>query len=638
MSIHVAIEHRTAYRFDRPTEIGPHVVRLRPAPHSRTGILSYSLTITPDDHFLNWQQDPFGNFLARVIFEEPADELSITVDLIADMTPFNPFDFFVEDSAQHFPFEYDAATARDLIPYLEVDECGPDLLEWVDEVKVPEDGTPIVDFLVELNQRLNRDIAYTVRMAPGVQTPDETLRKRLGSCRDSGWLLVQILRRLGLASRFVSGYLVQLTADEPPLDGPPGPEADFTDLHAWCEVYIPGAGWIGLDPTSGLFASEGHIPLACTPHPSSAAPVEGATSEAEVEFEYANIVTRLHEDPRVTRPYSEDQWEAIDTLGRIVDARLVASDVRLTQGGEPTFVSVDDMDGAEWTIAADGEDKRARAWALTKRLAKRFPTSSPLLHCGQGKWYPGEPLPRWQLGIHWRRDDVALWSRGDLLADPWQPGESSLDEAEELALDLALRLGIPEECCVPGYEDPLADLLAEAQLPNGQPLDADVDATDPRLADAATRAAIVAELDERATQPVGWALPLHRHQGPNPRWVTTTWTFRRDRMMLLPGDSPMGLRLPLRGLAWAEPPETPERSPFEPVPGAPLGGPQVASVATAARVVPINDIPPTALCVERRDGRVHVFLPPLTLFEDAFELVGIIEAAAADLGVQGVLE
>ena len=320
MSIHVAIEHRTAYRFDRPTEIGPHVVRLRPAPHSRTGILSYSLTITPDDHFLNWQQDAFGNYLARVIFEEPADELSITVDLIADMTPFNPFDFFVEDSAQHFPFDYDAATARDLIPYLEVEECGPELLEWVDEVKVPEDGTPIVDFLVELNQRLNRDIAYTVRMAPGVQTPDETLRKRLGSCRDSGWLLVQILRRLGLASRFVSGYLVQLTADEPPLDGPPGPDADFTDLHAWCEVYIPGAGWIGLDPTSGLFASEGHIPLACTPHPSTAAPVEGATSKAEVEFEYANIVTRLHEDPRVTRPYSDDQWEAIDTLGRLVDS------------------------------------------------------------------------------------------------------------------------------------------------------------------------------------------------------------------------------------------------------------------------------------------------------------------------------
>ena len=148
-------------------------------------------------------------------------------------------------------------------------------------------------------------VGYGIRLEPGVQTANETISKKTGSCRDSAWLLVQLFRHLGLASRFVSGYLVQLTSDQKSLDGPSGPEEDFTDLHAWTEVYIPGAGWIGLDPTSGLFAGEGHIPLACTPEPSSAAPVTGGIDDCESEFSFHNKVTRVHEDPRVTKPYSE---------------------------------------------------------------------------------------------------------------------------------------------------------------------------------------------------------------------------------------------------------------------------------------------------------------------------------------------
>src|SRR5699024_9928436 len=172
---------------------------------------------------------------------------------------------------------------HDALPiHLSTDRGGPLFDAWVRSVA--DSRMAIIDFLVMVNQRLQKEIAYALRFEPGVQVPEETLRLQLGSCRDSGWLLVQILRHLGLAARFASGYLVQLRSDLAAFAGAPGPEQDVTDLHAWCEVYIPGAGWIGLDPTSGLLAGEGHIPLACTPAPLSAAPVTGTTSGSKVTF------------------------------------------------------------------------------------------------------------------------------------------------------------------------------------------------------------------------------------------------------------------------------------------------------------------------------------------------------------------
>lgn len=260
MGIKVSLEHRTTYTFDRLVEVHPHVVRLRPAPHSRTRIEAYSMRVTPDDHFCNWQQDAFGNFLARLVFPNPARELSITVGLIADLEVINPFDFFVEDYAEYFPFAYTPELVTDLEPYLRpVDESepgsGPGALvrDWV-RAQLPTDRPRAIDFLVAVNHALRQGVGYTIRMEPGVQSPDHTLRAAIGSCRDSAWLLVSILREFGLAARFVSGYLVQLAQDVPSLDGPSGPPADFTDLHAWTEVYLPGAGWVGMDPTSGLFA------------------------------------------------------------------------------------------------------------------------------------------------------------------------------------------------------------------------------------------------------------------------------------------------------------------------------------------------------------------------------------------------
>ena len=399
MAIRVAINHKTEYRYDRLVNLSPHVVRLRPAVHTRTPIHSYSLKVTPEKHFINWQQDPFGNFLARLVFPEKTSVLSVEVDLVAEMVSINPFDFFLEESANHYPFSYEKSLANELAPYRVIRANGPllqKLVAGIDRSRVQTN-----DFLVDLNQKLQQRIKYNIRMEPGIQKCDDTLRIGRGSCRDTAWLLVQILRHLGLASRFVSGYLIQLKPDEKSLDGPSGAEQDFTDLHAWTEVYLPGAGWVGLDPTSGLFAGEGHIPLACTPNPVSAAPITGATDKAEVKFFFHNEVQRIHEDPRVTLPYSDEQWNEIITLGKEVDSVLEAEDVRLTMGGEPTFVSIDDMEGAEWNIAALGEKKRELAGDLLKRLQQRFAPGAAL-HYGQGKWYPGEVLPRWALGCFWR--------------------------------------------------------------------------------------------------------------------------------------------------------------------------------------------------------------------------------------------
>jgi uncharacterized protein (DUF2126 family)/transglutaminase-like putative cysteine protease len=652
MAIRVAINHKTEYRYERPVSLGPHVVRLRPAAHSRTPIQSYSLRIEPKGHFINWQQDPFGNYLARLVFPQKTDRLLVEVDLVAEMVVINPFDFFLEPSAEHYPFGYEPRLAKELAPYLEIKEDGPKLRAWLAGVDRTRKETN--DFLVDLNRQLQRDINYNIRMEPGVQTCEETLTKASGSCRDTGWLLVQILRHLGLAARFVSGYLIQLTADQKSLDGPSGPEQDFTDLHAWAEVYVPGAGWLGLDPTSGLFAGEGHIPLACTPDPLDAAPITGATEKAEVEFYFHNEVRRIHEDPRVTKPYTEDQWSAITDLGHQVDRTLEAGDVRLTMGGEPTFVSIDDMDGAEWNIAALGPKKRERAVDLLRRLERRF-ASGAALHYGQGKWYPGEVLPRWALGCFWRADGVPVWHDPRWVADEGRDYGFGPEEARRFLETLSRYLGVGTDTIQTAHEDVYYYLWKEGNLPEN------VDVLNSRLEDAQERARLRRLFERGLDQVAGYALPLKWGLGnPSEGWHTGPWSFRRGHMFLLPGDSPMGYRLPLEALPWVperERAQEPDRCTFEPrpalgdiygevarryqqfIPGpaTPLGYQEQASEADRhdARA---GKLIHTALCVEPRDGRLYIFLPPLTHLEHYLDLVRSIEATAAELELPVLME
>ncbi|HXU67339.1 MAG TPA: transglutaminase family protein [Casimicrobiaceae bacterium] len=513
MAIRVALAHRTRYSYDRPVTLSPHEIRLRPAPHCRTPIPAYSISIEPAEHFTNWQQDPYGNWIARVVFPAPTERLEVVVNLTAELTVINPFDFFVEPYAQTFPFAYSPTLARELAPFLESAPSGRLLDAWLDSFRRSvADGLSTVNLLVGVNSRVKDDVAYLVRMEPGVQTPDETLAQRSGSCRDSGWLLVQVLRRLGIAARFASGYLIQLVADVKPLDGPSGAERDFTDLHAWAEAYIPGAGWVGLDPTSGLLAGEGHIPLACTASPGSAAPITGLADIANVRFEFEMSVARIHEDPRVTRPYTGAQWRAIDSLGERIDADLAAGDVRLTQGGEPTFVAIDDVDAPEWNITALSPAKRSIAEALLRRLKARFAPGG-LLHVGQGKWYPGEPLPRWALGIYWRADGVPLWRDEALLADPRTPGCATIDTARRFIDALVDALRLPAAHVLVAYSPDPSDARADS-----------------------------------AANVAGFVLPLkavHETEGADTAWETGAWPLPDKRLRVLAGSSPLGLRLPL---------------------------------------------------------------------------------------------
>ncbi len=674
MAIRVALRHSTHYRYDRSISMGPQVIRLRPAPHCRTPILSYSLKVTPEKNFLNWQQDPFGNFLARIVIPEQTSEFRVEVDLTADLTVINPFDFFVEDSAENFPFTYEEALKKDLQPFLECAQTSTHFEEFLKSVNAHPRRT--IFFLVDLNQRLCREIKYSIRMEPGVQSPDETLENRTGSCRDSAWLLVQLLRRIGLAARFVSGYLIQLTADIPSLDGPSGPAQDFTDLHAWCEVFLPGAGWVGLDPTSGLFTGEGHIPLAATPDPSTAAPISGPLDECETEFEFEMSVTRVHEDPRVTLPYTDEQWATIEKLGQQVDQRLVANDVRLTMGGEPTFVSIDDMEGAQWNTAAVGVEKQKLSGELLHRLRNRFAPGG-LLHYGQGKWYPGEPLPRWAYSCLWRVDGEPIWTNPKLLADPSQDGTATVEEAGEFLVDLADRLGVEGRWMRPAYEDVWHTLAQERRLPvNVDPREYDIDSDEDRK-----RLARI--LETGLSRPVGYALPLTRAwwQG-RAQWTSGPWPFRSERLFLIPGDSPIGLRLPqdslpegtieastiyatdpladrhplpnyheirrrARSRLAAEVAETSIKSQSreEHDKGAKL---VVMSEKRDGRTLEQAVAPPaqqtspgiisTALCIEPRGGRLHIFMPPMATLEDFLDLIGLVESIAEERQQPVVIE
>ena len=654
MSIHVALNHISHYRYDRPIKLGPQIVRLRPAPHSRTRILSYSMRVEPTTHFVNWQQDPQSNYLARLVFPDKTSSFRIEIDLVAEMAVLNPFDFFLEPSAEHFPFVYDAEVARELAPYrVEAPELkdAPAFQAYLAEVS--REKTPTNDFLVALNQRLQRDIGYLVRLEPGVQTPEETLLKASGSCRDTGWLLVQLMRHLGLAARFVSGYLIQLKSDVKSLDGPSGTEIDFTDLHAWCEVFLPGAGWIGLDPTSGLLAGEGHIPLACSPEPGSAAPVSGAIDDCETVFEHHMSVTRVWEAPRVTLPYTEEQWATIEKLGHQVDADLNRNDVRLTQGGEPTFVSVDDREGEEWNTEAMGPTKRILSADLMDKLRARYGDGG-LLHYGQGKWYPGEQLPRWSLNLFWRKDKQPVWTHPELFASEHKDYGVTEVEARKFLSAVAKRLGLNADDVFPAFEDTWYYLWRERKLP------INVDPFDARLGDELERERIRNVFTQGLDKIVGHVLPMARHDSGKPsgtpHWQSGRWYLRSERCYLIPGDSAMGYRLPLDSQPWAKDSDLPwvvppdQTQTFAALPPYPrLRFSERAGEAAATRSVAPNLRAParfesaafvtrTAMSAEPRNGRLYIFMPPTTALEDYLELVRAIEDTALEMKLPVILE
>ncbi|MGB0371319.1 MAG: DUF2126 domain-containing protein [Opitutales bacterium] len=668
MSLFAAINHKTEYTYARPAQLNPQTIRLRPAPHSKSPILSYSLNISPENHFINWLQDPQGNYLARIVFPDKIEHFKIEVDLVTELAMFNPFDFFLEEYATEFPFKYTSSELLDLQPYL-VDpvDIGTRFKYLVQSIDLTPKGT--MDFLVELNAKIQKDTNYNIRMEPGVQTPEETLEKKSGSCRDSAWLLVNVCRALGLAARFVSGYLIQLEPDQKSLDGPSGTDHDFTDLHAWAEVYLPGAGWVGLDATSGLLTAEGHIPLACTPTPTTAAPIEGGLEPVETQFNFDMSVTRVREHPRVTKPYSDEEWNKVMALGEQIDRDIVDNDIRLTMGGEPTFISIDDMDGDEWNTEAVGPAKRTLSEMLMLKLADRW-SKHGLLHYGQGKWYPGESLPRWAFTCYWRKDGEPLWRDPSLIAELEKDYGYGEKEAEAFTRHLSTVLGVEADYAMPAYEDVWYYLWKERKLPSN------VNPLDNKLNDPEERARVSQIFETGLETPRGWVLPLQRQRQEQQSkdrgsWMSGSWALRQTQLFLIPGDSPVGLRLPMESQPWVnqtdypyinnpDPTTIPSHEPF---PGMENKyseyiqraleyhttktrskgdfGPNPQTLSTDSKQrEDTSGIPVvrTALCVEPRAGKLFVFMPPLKAAEDYFELIAAIEATAKALDLKVVIE
>ncbi len=625
--------------YPKPVSLGAHTLRLHPASHAKAHVETYHLGCEQAER-IQWTIDPYGNKVARISFpwDERFRELDILVELVVEVRSVNPFDFFVDHRVEELGFTYPAEYALELAPFLGLDDpafaCGEQFETFLAEM--PDEGRT-VDAIVQMNALVNRRIDYVIREEPGVWTPEETLAQGRGSCRDSAMLLVALLRRRGIAARFVSGYLIQVTDEGMLPDLPKGLDHDVVDLHAWAEAYVPGAGWIGLDATSGLMATEGHIPLACASTPTLAAPLYGSAEMAAEQVDFRMSVARLGHEPRPTAPYTDEVWARLRESGRRADAKLATLGVRMTMGGEPTFNARENTELPEWNTSALGPDKWTRGLALATQLRERLHPGGVLLH-RMGKHYPGESMPRWALDAIGRVDKRPIWQSREG-SERWARPQRA--DAERLAKALAKALGLPAHL-EPAYEDPWHFMREEARIPK------DLDPLDFDLADGETRARLSRVLDQGLGSIVGWVLPLRRE---GERWVSNAWSFRRNHLFLLPGDSPIGLRLPLDAIqgvalpvAQPEPALAAKDPRREVAEDEALAGSKqlrrVGELAESGRKYTAH----TALCVEWRahlhddQGALYVFLPPLERQHDFIDLVAILDRVRSELKLPIVLE
>ncbi|MBZ0189656.1 MAG: transglutaminase family protein [Candidatus Obscuribacterales bacterium] len=630
------IQHITKYTYEKPVSLGPHVVRLRPAAHAKADILSYSLSIEPECQ-IRWHYDPWNNQTARLSF--PPDfigsELTITVDTTIETRPVNPFDFFVENWCESLPFQYPASLADELSPFLKSPQGGALFKKFTKE-HPPQGG--FIDYLVDVNKIVSEKIAYVVREETGIQESEQTLSLQSGSCRDSAVLLMDVYRSAGLAARFASGYLLQALEPED-ADKSKEKHRVQLDLHAWAEVYVPGAGWVGLDATSGMLCGEEHIPLACAATPLEAAPVTGTASSVASKFETFSEAVKLGLEVEPERPYTESDWRRILECGQAVDASLLKSGVELTSGGEPTWTTDDMSNLPEWSTQALGEKKWLKAARLFVGLSKRF-ADGVLPIVGAGKLYPHETSPRWALTLLWRKDEEPIWLNQDLI--DWEITEKCRNYSRgiELCLEfgrvLSEKLGVKANL-IAGYEDPCHFVVEEENLPDDIELVEILESSD--FSDRENRKRLARVLERGLNEVVGYCLPLsHSEKG----WFSGSWSFRREHMYLVNGDSPMGLRLPLDRIltnaesVWPSDPSLVEEKIPDKV--AAKSRKRAAGGNVALAEAEPEERPRTALCLEPRADGVGVFIPPLSKVDEYLELVTAVEEAAAQSGIKVRIE
>ena len=629
MTTRVSITHRIEDRFERAVRVPTQWLRLRPAPQTQAHVSAYSLVVHAEPFFLNWLRDPFENHLARLDLPEPITSLGFELEMIATLEPVNPFDFLMEPYAAEQPFDYPEQLHKELEPYLFVPpELGPRTRAFLDAVKAERKPSATVECLDALNQRVNTACKWQPTDAPGVSDLEQGLTRGVATSWDLAWLLTLSLRQLGLAARMVGGYRIYLAED--------ADTQDFVGLHAWSEVYIPGSGWIGLDPTMGLFTSETYIPLAAAPDPKRVLPGVGLRSAGAKHTETLQI-RRL--TPRADSwPYTDTQWSDIQALGYLVEQDLAAQALSVKLGASLSFVSGVHANEPEWNISALGPTKWHAAEGLLDRLQQRLaPGGVPQL--GQGQWFAGDQLPRWQLSCYFRADGRPAWKNPQRLG--WgKDSDYGLSQARDLAAFVARALGIASVHVLPAHEDALHDLARNGStgLQREQPSAAE-------LRDPDQRRALADRLSRSERQPTGYVLPLRwDHQAE--RWTSGAWPFRRERLYLLPGGSPLGYRLPLESLALDA--ETALESQLERDPFAPLDAWGDYHETMAARLqsartedaafAPGLRTPRTALSVEARDGKLYVFVPPVSDAGHYLQLVAAVEIAAEALDVAVILE
>jgi len=624
MSARVAIVHHIEQSFDRPVRLSTHWLRLRPAPETRARVTAYSLELDAEPHFLNWLRDPFENHLARLDLPEPLVRLGITVEVLADLEPVNPFDFLAEPEAAEYPFSYQVQLRKELAPYLNSGEPTPRLQSWFETLDRARTST--VERLTITNQRVHAFAQHPVSGAAGQLDLEALLARGTGTCWELAWLLTLSLRDLGLAARFTCGYRVVLAE-------PPGAE-DGVSLHTWSETFVPGAGWLGLDPSTGLFTDETYIPLACAPDPMLVLPIVGSREVCQ-ETRVESVQLRRLEPAKSNWPYSDTQWADIHALGSYLDSDLKRLGVALGSGMSLSFVSSDPGGAPEWNTLALGPSKRFLAERLLARLQQRLAPGGAL-QLGQGDWYASEALPRWRLGCYFRADGQSVWRNRALLAGTGSRGSLGSAGVAAFARILARALGVPPSAVIAAYEDPLHDLWSRRLWPPEISGALDLD-------DAKFRREFAERLSETRASPAGYVLPLAWDRAAN-RFASGRWVFRRTQLYLVPGDSALGYRLPLGSLikdegAMLE--AQAERCPFEERGALPdfhirIDGRQQAPEAPPSDLA--AHTPRTAVCLQLRENQLCVFLPPLSHVEHYLELLAAIEAAAEAMAWGVVLE